>query len=181
MSVSTPLSSLPSTPSLPSHPTRHSGEGTGAILVSLRGSRRHCSQMPLEVILCDLPELAIHLLVQRLELLSCWPHGPALLGFPFYSGRRQIVNVEAKSNDFQRDGYMTGREWGTVTAGREEGLSASPGSCHLLSEGWSGWKRLRTTCSYLLGENAVQCHGGDASVITNHPPCYRNPHHSSRG
>lgn len=137
--------------------------------------------MPLEVILCDLPKLAIHLLVQRLELLSCWPHGPALLGFTFYSGRRQIVNIEAKNNDFQREGYMTAREWGTVIAGREEGLSASPGNCHLLSEGWSGWKRIRTTCSYLLGENAVQCQGGDASVITNHLPCYRNRHHSSRG
>lgn len=147
MCVGILLSCLPSAPSPPSHPTRHSGEGTGPILVSLCDSRRQYSLMPLEVILCDLPELASHLLMQRLEPRSCWPHGPALLGFTFYSGRRQIVNIEAKNNDFQREGYVIGREWATVIAGREEESSASPGNCHLLNEGWSGLKRIRTTGS----------------------------------
>lgn len=83
------------------------GKGTGVILVSLHESLKKTlltDAVGREAILCGLPELAIHLLMQRLELLSCWPHSPALMGFTFYSRRRPIINIEAKNSDFQREG-----------------------------------------------------------------------------
>lgn len=83
------------------------GKGAVVILLSLHESLQKTlltDAVGREAILCGLPELAIHLLMPRLELLSRWPHGPALMGFTFYSRRRQIINIEAKNSDFQREG-----------------------------------------------------------------------------
>lgn len=80
------------------------GKGTEATLVSPHEPLKKTlftEAVGREAILCGLPEFVIHLLMQRLELLLCWPHGeeqdghdPTLMSFAFYSGRRQIINIE---------------------------------------------------------------------------------------